>query len=63
MTEGDVLCSQGMGMLLGPELLHVHDVETEEGRAERKGGSLKGWKGTPHPLSEKYISIKNSILS
>lgn len=39
------------------------DGETEEGRAERNGGSLKGWKGAPHPLSEKYGSINKLPLS
>lgn len=32
------------------------DGETE-GRAERKGGSSKGWKGATHPLPKKHGSI------
>lgn len=54
-----VLTEQGLVALLCLVLLCTGDGETGQ---QKQGGYLKGYKGHPHSLSGKYVSIKKLTL-
>jgi len=61
--RGGSLCSlRRQVTLLCSVLLHIGDGQLEDGRAEKKGGSLEAWKEALHSLPENCVSINKLPL-